>query len=92
MADLVKAVEITAALMDVRKSVDRLYGARALEELKPFMEVLKDLHEDSDIPYLELGRTIAKGMQREGLNPMMVLAAMVELIEPSRVQAGATHG
>lgn len=80
---LAQAVAITAKLNEIRKCVQDLYGASWLDRLKPYMDELERIHKASGVPYLELGQEVARALQTQGVNPMMTLAAMVELIDPT---------
>jgi len=82
------AVKITADLYRTRDTMKALYGARWQEEVAPYMAVLKGLHEEKGVPYLDLGQQLSKEMQDHNLNPVMLLAAMVELMEPSAPAGG----
>ena len=82
------AVKINARLYEARDSVKTLYGPGWLEELRPYMETLENIHNAKGVSYLTLGQTIAREMQDRRINPLMVLAAMVELMEPSAPAGG----
>ena len=79
-----QAVAITAKLYEVRKCVQDLYGAAWRGRLQPYLTELERIHNASGVPYLELGQQLAREMQSQGINPMMVLAAMVEILEPTQ--------
>jgi hypothetical protein len=81
-----QAVTITAKLYETRKCVQGIYGVEWRERLQPYMEELKRIHKGSGIPYLTLGQQLAREMQTQFINPLMMLAAMVEILEPAEVK------
>lgn len=80
-----QAVEITAKLYETRKCVQDLYGDAWRSKLQPYMDELERVKLFSGVSYLKLGQSVAHDMQEQGINPLMLLAAMVELIEPTEV-------
>ena len=82
---LERAIKITARLYELRDTMKAIHGAEWEKTLEPYTAVLQGLHKEKGIPYLELGQQLAKEMQDQNINPVMVLAAMVELMEPSQV-------
>jgi hypothetical protein len=79
-----QAVRITAQLYEVRETVRRIYGARAMEVMKPYMDLLRQVHKAKGIPIINLGLQMAEDLDRRNMNPMVLLAAMVELIDPTK--------
>lgn len=77
------AVQITEKLYATRETVQVIYGPEWRAKLKPFIAVLEGLHKEKGLPYLTLGQQVAEDMQAKGINPLLLLAAMVELIEPT---------
>lgn len=82
------AIKINAKLYEAREAVQTIYGPRWMEELSPYMQTLENLHKAKGVPYLTLGHTIAREMEGRHISPLMVLAAMVELMEPSAPAGG----
>jgi hypothetical protein len=78
-----QAIKITNQLNQTRETVRTIYGMAWREKLKPYVAVLEGLHQEKGLPYLDLGQQIAREMQDQGINPLMVLAAVVELIDPT---------
>lgn len=81
--NLIQAAQITHKLQEARQAVQFLHGAEWRQKLAPFTAVLEGLHKEKGESYLALGQQIAEEMQQQGINPLMILAATVELIEPS---------
>lgn len=81
--DLIKASQVATKLKETRQAVQALYGDEWRQKLAPFTAILEGLHKEKGVPYLTLGQQIAKEMQERGINPILVLAATVELIEPT---------
>ena len=81
---LEQAIRITAKLYEVRQTVKDLYGAEWKDRLQPYIDQVNRLQRATRKPILELTQELAREMQAQGHNPMMVLAATVEILEPSQ--------
>jgi hypothetical protein len=81
-----QAINITSKLYGVRQCVQELHGNKWRSRLQPYMDELGRIHKASGISYLTLGQQLAKEMQARGISPLMILAAMIEILEPSGVK------
>ena len=81
--NMIQALALSQKLLEVRKSAQTIHGPRWRETLQPYMQVLEGLHKEKGIDYLPLGQQLAEEMQAQGISPFLVLAATVELIDPT---------
>lgn len=81
-----KAIQVAAKLYEARDMLKRLLGVSYLPKIRPVVACVKKIVGDGDV--LKAGMGLIADMQRDGesgMSQMYVLAAIVELIEPSEV-------
>ena len=82
-------VKLAAKLYSARDSVKFLYGEQYLEKIKPIMAKINSLTNGDKSKVLKtvvkLIQAIAANHEDSGTMQMMVLAAAVEILEPSEV-------
>lgn len=86
MAASEKQVRIAARLYEIRDAMRRLFGERYAEQLKPFQQMLERLKEQSGLDTLAAATYIAKQLDAGDPAIMMLMAAAVEIVEPSPVR------
>jgi len=77
-----KAVRIAAKLYECRDTVRRLWGTDYPTKIKAWGETIEAIAANKGLDPLEAGRQLASA-SHDGATQMVILAATVELIEPS---------
>ena len=83
MSHMERAVHITHKLYKIRDAAKSAYAARYPEAVKPYMEIIEAVAKGEGASVMAVGQHMAEEMGNAGHSPLMVLAAMVELLEPS---------
>ena len=83
MSHLERGVHITHKHYKIRDTAKSAYAARYPEAVKPYMEIIEAVAKGEGASVMVVAQHMAKEMGDAGHSPLMVLAAMVELLEPS---------
>lgn len=86
-AGVVKAIQISEQLLATHRSVRNLHPETWREDLKPFMQAILHVQKEKGISILSAGQQVAEEILEGGANPMLALAAAVELVMPTPVGA-----
>jgi len=85
-----QAVRIAAKLLEARQAARDLFGARYHEKVKPYMEIVQQAAKNREVSNLDMAEQMARDLVDAGKSPLMVLAAVVELTEPSKPSTPTT--
>jgi hypothetical protein len=91
---------LAARLYDCRRTVITIYGDRCRNTLQPYMELIERRAESNDV-MLSVALSIANALPPDHPEVVLVIAAVVELLEPlkdttrrqgGRAQLGNANG
>jgi len=83
MSHLERSVHISHQLYRIRDTARSCYGAHYRCRVQPCMEIIEAVAKSEGASVLTVGRHMAKETSAAGDSPLLVLAAMVELLEPT---------
>ncbi len=81
-----KQVKMAAQLYEIRDTAKRLLGEKYKPKMAELGAALKKIARDSKKSELEAATELCKAIGAEGMDTLMIMAAAVELIEPSNVK------
>lgn len=83
-----RALELSHRLFAIRAQVRERHGARYQAMLSPYLELIQAVAKAEAASVLTVGQHMAKALLDEGRPADLVLAATVELINPTGVGRG----
>jgi hypothetical protein len=83
------AIELTGKLLEIRETVRRLHAERYPEVIGPWCDMVRNAAEARGIEPLKAGQAMAETAAEghNGMGALMVLAATVEIIEPTSTES-----
>jgi hypothetical protein len=79
-------IQIAAKLYNCRDTAKRFFGDKYKERLQPYIHIVKEVMKANNLDELQSLLKISETSlyQENGMGQMMFMAAVVELIEPSK--------
>jgi len=75
------AIDVTVKLLKARKSLKRLLGDRYENAINPWIAAIEGASKESGKSRLEIATDVARHVQLDGMEKMLLMAATVEAIE-----------
>jgi len=81
-----KEIKIAAKLYECRDTAKRFYGDQFEEQIKSWTELILKVKKANNIDVMQSSIKIAqlKSMEQNGIGTMLLFAATVEILEPSK--------
>lgn len=83
MADLAKAVQLTTQMYHMRDTMRSLWGEQYPARVAPWRLAIIKVAEGEHLPPLQAAIQLAKTIDRNGFGVVAIMAAYVEMFEPS---------